>query len=151
MHSLVPVALFTSTENTRSKSEFRRLAFLCKRTYSCWYKYISSSCLFICLLLHKSAPFSLSFVKGATHSLMLMNFNPNKHIITCINMSVKYIKGNFSIVYLKENMFWAFSLMYFIFLFSFYWLWNKCEDVPMLMAFSKVQHSSAGFRKRCNQ
>ena len=42
MHSLVPVALFTSAEKTQSKSKFRRfaivlLAFLGKGTYCCWY------------------------------------------------------------------------------------------------------------------
>ena len=89
------------------------LAFLRERMYCCWHFIESSYYLFA---LHESALFFLNFVRDASCSLVLISFNPNKYfnisLYTCL-------RSNFSILHFKENMFWAFSLMCFIFFFLF--------------------------------
>ena len=84
MHSLVPVALFTSEEKTQSKSKFRRfvmvlLAFLRKRTLMLLVSSRAAFNLFV--VTHESVSFSRKFVKDATRSLVLISFSPNKYFI----------------------------------------------------------------------
>ena len=57
----------------------------------------------------------------------------------------------YRVVYFKENMFWGFSLTYFIFIFSLLWALKRMRSFTNVDAFSKVRNTSSGFPKRCDR
>ena len=119
MRSLVPVALFTSTEKTQSKFKFRRLRWFCllfsANERTCTAVGISMRAAFYLFFVVRVSAVFQQFCEGCNSSLAVISFCPNKiSLYTCL-------QSNFSIVYFKKTcFFWAFSLMYFFsFFFSF--------------------------------
>ena len=111
--SLVWVVLFTSAEKTQSKSKFRwfEMDLLVFQNFFYMNKHIavhiSIKLPFICLLLHESVLFSLSFVKNSTGLIMLICFNLNKYFIICMtSANFSYRQNNSLKLYHIEILFW---------------------------------------------
>ena len=114
---------------------------------------------FICLLLHQSAPFSRNFVKDATHSLVLISFNPKKYFFcfknTCFGPFLSCISrlplsGRTTILRPEIATGWPNWTQKTI-SFSLFPPLKRMRSCTNVDASSKVWHTSTCFPKRCDR